>query len=188
MTYSNEEKKTLLKVAHAAIEFGLLNQSQMEIDPSQYSELLQENKASFVTLHLEGQLKGCIGSLQAHQSLVQDIGHNAYAAAFLDPRFTPVTEAELPKLNIHLSVLSNSERMVFNSEEDLIRQLRPGIDGLILSDVGRKGTFLPSVWEELSDPKLFIKHLKQKADLAEDYWSDTIQIERYTVEYIGHDA
>ncbi len=188
MTYSDEEKKMLLKIAHEAILFGLEKNAEMQLNTAEYSNNLQEEKASFVTLHLDHQLKGCIGSLQAHQPLAEDVAHNAYAAAFLDPRFSPVTSAEFPKLSFHISVLNKPEPMSFTSEEDLVRQLRPGIDGLILTDEFYKGTFLPSVWEELSDAALFIKHLKQKAGLSPDYWSDTIQVERYTVESISNNC
>ena len=184
MPYSDEEKKVLLKIANDAIKFGLENNTEMQINKAEYPEKLQEDRASFVTLHLDHQLKGCIGSLQAHQHLVQDVAHNAYAAAFLDPRFPPLTSDEFPKLKLHISVLNVPEPMTFTSEEDLVQQLRPGIDGLILTDGAYKGTFLPSVWEELPDPALFIKHLKQKAGLSPDYWSENIEVERYTVESI----
>lgn len=187
MTYSNDEKKTLLQIARDAISFGLKNNIEMKINTSDYSKNLQQDRASFVTLHLNHQLRGCIGSLQAYQPLIQDVAHNAYAAAFLDPRFLPLTSTEFSKLSYHISVLNAPEPMTFISEEDLIRQLRPGIDGLILTDGFHKGTFLPSVWEELPDPSLFMKHLKQKAGLSPNYWSDSIKIERYTAESIGDD-
>ena len=102
-----------------------------------------------------------------------------------DPRFRPLTDAEYPKLVLDISILSTPQPMHFESEQDLLRQIRPGIDGLILSDHGHRGTFLPSVWEQLPDPVIFLQHLKQKAGLPTNYWSDTIQVENYTTELIS---
>lgn len=183
--YSQEEKKILLKLAHDAIEYGLTHHDHIKVDLKRYSAHLSENRACFVTLQIGKQLRGCIGSLEAHQSLVEDIAQNAYAAAFFDPRFPRLTVEEFEKLSIHISVLSKPEQMHFDSEADLLRQIRPEIDGLILSDGPYKGTFLPSVWESLPDAKQFLIHLKMKAGLAPEYWSDTLQIERYTAELIG---
>jgi AmmeMemoRadiSam system protein A len=182
--HSEQEKKLLLKLARDAIAYGLKNHKIMPIDINQYPENLQKQGATFVTLQINKQLRGCIGSLQAYQPLVKDLAHNAYAAAFSDPRFTPLTEDEFPKLDIHISILNKPEPMQFTSEQDLIRQLQPGIDGLILSDNGHRGTFLPSVWESLPEPALFFAHLKLKAGLPHDYWSDTLTVHRYTVESI----
>jgi len=182
--YSENDKKLLLKLAHEAIDYGLKNHRVIQVDINEYPENLREHGASFVTLQINKQLRGCIGSLQAHRQLVQDIAHNAYAAAFADPRFSPLTDIELPNIEIHISILNKPEVMQFSSEEDLIRQLRPGIDGLILSDKGHRGTFLPAVWESLSDPRLFLEHLKLKAGLPQNYWSNTLTVQRYTVESI----
>lgn len=181
---NNQEKQILLNLARDAIMYGLKNHKPMPIDINKYPENLQKQGACFVTLQINNQLRGCIGSLEAHQPLVKDIVHNAYAAAFSDPRFLPLAENEFPNLDIHISILNKPEPMRFTSEQDLINQLRPGIDGLILADKGRRGTFLPSVWESLPDPALFLAHLKLKAGLPHDYWSDTLTVQRYTVESI----
>ena len=181
---NKDEKQLLLKLAHDAIAYGLKTHKLMPIDINKYPENLQKQGASFVTLQINKQLRGCIGSLEAHQPLIKDIVHNAYAAAFSDPRFPPLCEDEFSKLDIHISILNKPEPMQFTSEQDLINQLRPGIDGLILSDKGRRGTFLPSVWESLPDPVLFFTHLKLKAGLPHDYWSDTLTVQHYTVESI----
>lgn len=181
---NNQEKQILLNLAYDAITYGLKNHKPMPIDTSKYPESLQKQGACFVTLQINKQLRGCIGSLEAHQPLVKDIVHNAYAAAFSDPRFPPLTENEFPNLDIHISILNKPEPIHFTSEQDLINQLRPGIDGLILADKGRRGTFLPSVWESLPDPALFFAHLKLKAGLPHDYWSNTLTVQRYTVESI----
>ena len=180
--YSSEEQQLLLKLAADAIAYGLKHHKAMPVDINEYPEKLREIGASFVTLNIKGRLRGCIGSLLAHRPLVQDIAHNAYAAAFSDIRFSPLIKTEYPNLDIHISILSEPKPMQFSSEENLISQLRPGIDGLILSDNGHRGTFLPSVWESLTDPKTFLAHLKLKAGLPQDYWSDTLQVQRYTTE------
>lgn len=185
MPYSEEERKVLLKMAHDAIAFRLENHAEMPVDVNQYSDTLQQYRACFVTLHLNGQLRGCIGSLQAYQPLILDVARNAYAAAFSDPRFSPLTGEEFRKIKIDISVLSEPVPMTFKSEQDLINQLRVGIDGLILSDIGHKGTFLPSVWDELPNPELFLKHLKMKAGFSQDYWSKTVRVDRYTAEKVG---
>jgi AmmeMemoRadiSam system protein A len=141
--------------------------------------------STFVTLHLDGQLRGCIGSLEAHRPLAEDVAANAFAAAFRDPRFPPVSRAEAARLALEISVLSPAEPMHFRSEADLLAQLRPGIDGLILSDLGRRGTFLPSVWSQLPAARDFLVHLKHKAGLPADHWSATLSVERYTTESFG---
>ena len=182
MRYTREEQQILLKLAKDSISYGLSHHKIMPVDLQQFPTNLQANAACFVTLKLNGELKGCIGSLVAHRPLVQDIIHNSYAAAFEDSRFMPVTSEELSFLNIHISILCRSEPIFFTSQQDLIKQLRPGIDGLILSDIGYRGTFLPSVWEELPEPEIFLRHLKLKAGLPSNHWSKTLKIERYTVD------
>lgn len=177
---SKHGQAVLLRVAHDAIAYGLTHEREIQIDVKNYEGELQELRASFVTLKLYGQLRGCIGTLEAYQPLVLDIAHNAHAAAFADPRFAPLTAAEFKDLEIHISILNPAEEMQFNSEEELIAQLRPNVDGLILSDGRARGTFLPSVWEQLPEPREFLAHLKLKAGLPARYWSNTIKIKRYT--------
>ncbi|MGD9108142.1 MAG: AmmeMemoRadiSam system protein A [Gammaproteobacteria bacterium] len=182
--YSMSERKVLLQVARDAIAYSLKHHMHMRLDINKYAKHLLEQKACFVTLQINHNLRGCIGTLVAYQPLIVDVAHNASAAAFADPRFPGITETEFEQLSIHISILSKPELMHFESEDDLLRQIRPGVDGLILSDGQYEGTFLPSVWESLPDPKQFLTHLKMKAGLAPDYWSDTIKVERYTVELI----
>lgn len=181
--YSNQDHELLLNLAKQSIKYGLQHNKVMPINLNDYAAHLLQNRACFVTLNIDGKLRGCIGSLMAYQPLVQDLIHNAYAAAFGDPRFPPLTADEFPQLTIHISILSIPVPMNFSSEQDLLQQLRPGIDGLIMSDKGHRGTFLPSVWDELATPELFLNHLKLKAGLPQDYWSDTLTVERYTTEY-----
>lgn len=187
MSLNNEDRQTLLRVAKQAIEYGLQTggRKRLSMEPNEFSQTLQENRATFVTLEMDGELRGCIGTLEAHQPLVCDVAYNAHAAAFSDPRFYPLSEKEYPRLDIHISILSPAEPMQFASENDLLAQLQPGIDGLILQDGINKGTFLPSVWESLPDAKQFFAHLKRKAGLPMDYWSDSLQVYRYTTESFG---
>lgn len=180
----DQQKTTLLNLAREVIQYALDSpqRERLPIKVSDYSDPLRQERASFVTLSKSGQLRGCIGSLEAQQALVLDVAHNAYSAAFHDPRFPPVRHSELDQLSIKISVLQPAETVIFNSERNLLEQLRPGQDGLILQCHGQKATFLPSVWEQLPDKKQFLQHLKLKANLSADYWSDDIQIFRYSTE------
>ena len=181
---NRKNRKLLLKTARDAIKHGLNKGCPLAVNLEDYPKELSKTGASFVTLEKNGHLRGCIGMLEATRPLIEDIAENAYSAAFRDPRFPPIDENELEQLDIHLSILSPSEPILFVSEEDLISQIRPGIDGLIIQEGARRGTFLPSVWESLSKPEQFLNHLKQKAGLPADYWSDTLRVYRYTTEYI----
>ncbi|MBI3771233.1 MAG: AmmeMemoRadiSam system protein A [Gammaproteobacteria bacterium] len=170
----------LLAVAHTSIKLGLDQQQSLRISLSQYPATVQSQGASFITLRIQGELRGCIGTLEARQPLVQDVAQNAFNAAFRDPRFAPVSSRDYSLLDIHISVLSPATVMSFRSEADLLRQLRPGIDGLILSENGYRGTFLPAVWASLPAAEEFFQQLKLKAGLPADYWSPTLRAERYT--------
>lgn len=179
-----EDRQTLLGVARASIEHGLAHGRALVVRAGEYSPPLQRERASFVTLRREGALRGCIGTCQAIRPLVEDVAYNAHAAAFLDPRFDPLTSAELEGLHLHLSLLTPPEPMSFVSEEDLLAQVRPGIDGLLLQDGYRRGTLLPSVWEALPEVQEFVRHLKLKAGLPSDYWSPSLRVLRYTAESV----
>lgn len=174
----------LLALAQDAIGYGLQHGHPPDIELTQCPKPLRTPGASFVTLKLDGELRGCIGSLEAYRPLAEDVAGNAYAAAFTDPRFAPLSPSELPCLALHISILRPAEPMVFDSEQALLRQLRPGVDGLILEAEGRRGTFLPAVWESLPSPHDFLRHLKLKSGLAPDYWCDDIKLWRYTTESI----
>jgi len=179
---SDSAKQILLDVARQSIQYGLQHANPLPVEPGDYPEELQAQGASFVTLSLDQQLRGCIGSLEARRPLVLDVADNAFAAAFRDPRFPPLSEAEFPDLDYHISILTPPEPMQFNDEAELLAQIRPKVDGLVLEDRGHRGTFLPSVWESLPQPGEFLQHLKLKAGLPIDYWSDTLKVSRYTVE------
>jgi len=184
MPLSDNDKNTLIKLANSAIRhyLGLETEPTIPITIGDFSSDLQSIGASFVTLTKNNELRGCIGSLEAHRPLIEDVISNAQAAAFSDPRFAPLTLPELENIHIQVSVLSKPEVINFSSEAELLQQLRPNIDGLILEDKGRRGTFLPTVWESLTTPEQFLQHLKLKANLPANYWSDSLKVYRYTTE------
>lgn len=175
-----DDKRTLRKIARDSIHYGLTHNKPLPLEPGDYSPQLQCNAATFITLQLEQRLRGCIGTLQAYQPLLKDVAQHAFDAAFKDPRFSPVSSEEAEQLEIHISILTPGETIDFTSEEDLLSQLRPGIDGLIIEEGHQRATFLPSVWEQLPDKQQFLNHLKQKAGLSTDYWSNSLKAQRYT--------
>jgi AmmeMemoRadiSam system protein A len=180
--FSHEQKTQMLRLAKDSIGWGLRHGQPLAVNLADYDVALREPGACFVTLNRHGQLRGCIGSLEAYRPLAEDVSENAYAAAFRDPRFNPLQASELEDLTLSISVLSPAQPMSFSSEQDLLQQIRPGIDGLILEHGYHRGTFLPSVWEQLPNPVEFLRHLKQKAGLPADFWADDIRISRYQTE------
>lgn len=179
---SDDDRHTLLDLAHSSIRNGLDEGRALTVRPEDHPERLRVERATFVTLKRQGELRGCIGHLEAIQPLVLDVVENAWSAAFRDPRFPPLKPHELAGLDIHISVLSPPLAMQFSSEQDLLSQIRPGRDGLILEDGNHRGTFLPSVWESLPDTGEFWMHLKRKAGLPLNHWSDTVKVFRYRTE------
>ena len=175
--------EVLVPLARAAIGgiFGVAS----PVDES--ASFLREIGATFVTLTRHGKLRGCIGSLQAHRSLLDDVKANAKAAAFLDPRFQPLTQTEFATTRVEVSVLSPSEALEFGSEQEALERIRPGIDGLIFEHGARRGTFLPQVWETIPDPAEFLRQLKRKAGLEPDVWADEVRLLRYTVVKFGEE-
>ncbi|MDP1524194.1 MAG: AmmeMemoRadiSam system protein A [Rhodocyclaceae bacterium] len=143
---------------------------------------LAQPGATFVTLTQQGSLRGCIGSLEAWRPLDQDVRANAQSAACRDPRFAPLSAAELAHTRVEVSLLTPAVPMPVADEADALRQMRPGIDGLIFECHGRRGTFLPQVWESLPDPHQFLAHLKQKAGFTADFWSPEVKLYRYEVQ------
>ncbi len=168
----------LISLARAAISsrFGL----HYSLDDTD-AAWLERSAATFITLKKDGRLRGCIGSLQAHRSLREDVGANARAAAFQDPRFEPLRFEELMAVRIEVSLLSPLEPVEFGDEADLSRKLRPGKDGLVLEHGRHRGTFLPQVWETLPTPAQFLGELKRKAGLPADFWDTEIRVSRYSV-------
>jgi len=180
--YNEEERRLLKELALRSIHQGSLKGKPLKINLNSFPTKFSDHRACFVTLMLKGQLRGCIGSIAAYQPLANDVVENAYSAAFKDPRFSTMTTMEAELLTVKLSVLTPPQKMSFKSEADLVSQIRPGIDGLILSDNGKSGTFLPSVWEQFPKPDQFLGHLKNKAGLSQNYWSGRLEVKRYTTE------
>lgn len=142
---------------------------------------LEDPGASFVTLHIAGRLRGCIGTIQAHRSIRADVRGNACAAAFEDPRFGALTREEYARVDLEVSLLSPPEAMSWRSEAEVLRAVRPGVDGLLLEAGRHRGTFLPQVWDQLPDPRVFLDHLKSKAGLGRKPWGRDWRVSRYTV-------
>jgi AmmeMemoRadiSam system protein A len=180
--FDREQRDALLAIARQSIDHGLSHGRPLPIDPGDYPAPLQALRATFVTLHENSQLRGCIGTLETHRALVEDVADNAFSAAFRDPRFAAVSATERDQMDLDISVLSPATPMQFDSEQDLLRQLRPGIDGLVLEDGPYRGTFLPSVWEQLPEPLDFLRQLKRKAGLSADHWSPGLKVSRYVTE------
>ena len=143
---------------------------------------LSANGAVFVTLLKDGELRGCIGSLEARRPLVEDVSQHAWDAAFNDPRFAPLQAEELEGLTLHLSRLAQPELLDVASEPELVDRLRPGIDGLILEEGRRRATYLPQVWTQIPDAARFVRFLKRKGGWPERYWSPAMRVWRYEVE------
>lgn len=175
-------QQRLVELARESIEQGLITDRPTQPDPRADEPQLLEPGASFVTLEIEEQLRGCIGTLEPGRPLLIDVTENAFRAAFRDPRFPPLKPHEYRHIALQISVLNLPEPMSVASESELTRQLRPGVDGLTLSDGERRATFLPSVWEQLPDAGEFVQHLKRKAGWPLDYWGPEIIAERYIVE------
>ena len=179
---NEQDKKVLLKIARAAISEGVEDGSPLSVNLENYSERLRTPTATFVTLYQSGKLAGCIGSLDADQPLIKDVVANAYSAAFRDHRFSPVRAEDVEGLTIEISVLSPLEPLVVADEQELKEQLVANSDGLVIDTPGGRATFLPKVWQSLPDKALFVRQLKLKAGLAEDYWSEALNCYKYRTE------
>jgi AmmeMemoRadiSam system protein A len=179
------ERRALLDVARDSIAAGLATGRPLAPDPGAFPDALRALRTSFVTLHRAAALRGCIGGLEPLRPLVADVAEHAFAAAFRDPRFPPLAEEELADLALEISVLSPLEPLAFESEDALLAQLRPGVDGLVIEVDGRRATFLPAVWGEMADAREFVSELKRKAGLAAGFWSPALRARRYTVESLS---
>jgi AmmeMemoRadiSam system protein A len=177
---TNEQGARLVQIARGAIAQGLGVRGAALDPPDPAGETwLLEPGATFVTLHRFGQLHGCIGSIEPRRALFDDVRHNANAAAFLDPRATPLRAADLPDLEVEISLLGPLEPISFSSEADALSRLKPHVDGVVVAYGDRRATFLPQVWESLPDPAEFLAHLKAKAGLPPDFWGPGIKLYRY---------
>jgi AmmeMemoRadiSam system protein A len=182
---NQRDGQLLLDLARESIKQGLPGGCDPVVDLHGLPDSLSKPGASFVTLILGDQLRGCIGHLEATQPLLKDVVENANRAAFSDPRFAPLTTKEFEYVELSISILSSPEPILFTSEDDLLTKIRPGIDGLILKQGAYQGTFLPSVWQSLPRSVEFLRRLKLKAGLHEEYWSDSVQVLRYTTQQIN---
>ena len=177
-SYGVEHGRRLLAIARASIADAL---GAGALEPAASEAWLRETRATFVTLMQGEELRGCVGALEAQRPLADDVTANARAAAFEDTRFKPLTLAELARTELEVSLLSTPKTLAFDDHADLLRRLRPGIDGVILEHEGRRGTYLPQVWEDLSDPGQFIASLKQKAGIAQNVDTRNCRVKRYRV-------
>jgi AmmeMemoRadiSam system protein B/AmmeMemoRadiSam system protein A len=187
----NEHGKTLLKLAAQSIQHGLTTELPLAFNPAKYPKALDAPGASFVTLRLKGQLRGCIGSFQHQRPLAEDVAKNAFASAFCDHRFEPLRSEELADLELSISILSPLIPMDVRDEKDLISQLRQKVDGLIIEDMGKRALFLPSVWSQFPKPEDFLGHLKAKATMTSRQWSHNFKASRFITTEIfanGQDA
>ncbi len=178
-TLLTEEKKRLVDIARQSIDSGFHTGKAFVVGIDQLVGKLSTTLASFVTLTQSGELRGCIGSLQASEPLAQSVANSAYNAAFRDPRFDRLSELEWPDTELEISVLSPMEPIQADDRHALLQQLRPLVDGLMLEDKGHRSTFLPKVWENLVKPDQFLEELLLKAGLSANHWSSTIQFKRY---------
>jgi uncharacterized protein len=165
-----EEKQTLLRLARQALELGVRGEKLPSLNRDSLSPLLRANGASFVTLTTHGELRGCIGALEAYQPLVDDVREHAIAAALDDYRFHPVQPAELDGIQIEVSRLTAPVRLEYATPQELAAKLRPHVDGVILRDGSRRATFLPQVWEKLPKADDFLDNLCHKMGAAADLW------------------
>lgn len=180
---SEKEKSTLLRIARQSMEAAVKHQNTPELIAGDYPGLLSENGACFVTLTEDGNLRGCIGSLEAYQPLVLDVCAHAVDAALEDYRFPPVQPSELPRIHIEISRLTPAQPFSYQDPDYIKSNLRKGIDGVILKDGFRRATFLPQVWEQLSDPEEFLSHLCVKMGAPRDLWKTKhLDVSIYQVE------
>lgn len=172
-----EAAATLLPIARAAIANPLGKTHAAD----ESAPWLRTPGATFITLNLEGKLRGCIGSLQAHRPLLEDVKANAQAAAFRDPRFKPLTAAEYAGIEVEISLLSALNALQISDEASALAQLTPHVHGVILEYGHHRSTYLPQVWEHFADPAMFLATLKQKAGLPPNFWEPGIKLHTYTV-------
>ena len=177
------EKQTLLRLAREAMECGVRGKKLPPLDDTSLTPHLREQGASFVTLTVHGELRGCIGALEAYQPLVDDVREHAVAAALEDPRFRPVAETELSRIKLEVSRLTAPHPLEYSSSADLLANLRPHVDGVILKSDFRRATFLPQVWEKIPDPEDFLDNLCAKMGAKSNLWRNTkLEVYVYQVE------
>ncbi len=183
VTLSPDERRILLGLARQAIEDAVLDRPITPLDLESLPEALRQPGVTFVTLTISGGLRGCIGALEAYQPLAEDVREHAVGAALQDYRFPPVNENELKDLKIEISRLTPPQALIYETPEELLERLRPGVDGVILRDGPRRSTFLPQVWMKLPQPADFLSHLCAKMGANPNLWCEkTLQVFTYQVE------
>ena len=181
--YNQQERKALLELARSSISNAVLSNNVKLADPKTLSENLKTERACFVTLTIHGNLRGCIGSLEAYQPLYQDVQLRAIQAALDDSRFQPLSKQELEQVKIEISVLTEPALLEYDTPDQLPTLLRPHIDGVILQDGNRRATFLPQVWQQLPNKEDFLARLCQKMGASADHWkTKLLQVFTYQVE------
>lgn len=181
------DRQALLDVAQLSIQSGLRSGQPAIVKPAEFSDALREPRASFVTLHIGTELRGCIGSVGARRPLVVDVAENAFNAAFRDARFPPLSPEEYGSLTVNVSVLSPVEPIAFAHEANLLEQVRAGVDGLEIEYGPHHGLLLPSVWEHLPNKRQFLRTLKMKAGLPPTFWARQMSVNRFTTESFGRE-
>ncbi len=176
------ERGALLEVAGASLDHGLAHGRPLPVEVTRFGPTLRQLGASFVTLRLDGTLRGCTGSLEPARPLVTDVALHAYSSAFEDPRFAPLRPEERHALHVHVSVLGPQEPLAFADDVELLARLEPGVDGLVIEAAGRRATFLPAVWSSLPEPEAFLRALKEKAGLPGEPDAVPLRAWRYRVE------
>lgn len=191
MRFEPGQRRELLAIARASIESALPSGELAPWSTSWPRERLpfdlMAQRSSFVTLRINRELRGCCGTLDASRPLAEDIWRNAWASAFNDPRFARLQPAEWMQADLHISILGLPEPIFVANEAQLLQQLQPLSDGLILELGSARATFLPSVWEQIGDPARFVRQLKLKAGLPADFWSRDLRVFRYGAESFGED-
>ena len=178
MVEHDQRRRMLLAIAHEAI-----GAPQEPSTPGEWlEEWLRRRAASFVTIRMQGELRGCIGTIDARRPLGDDVAHNAHAAAYRDPRFPPLERADRERVSIEVSVLSQRVRIEASSEDEAVTRLRPGIDGVVVEYQDLRSTFLPQVWDSIPEPFEFLRELKRKAGLPGAFWHEELRLWRYSVE------
>ncbi len=185
MKLEPDQQRAVLLTAATSIEARLGLVAAAPPEDTELHGALGEPRASFVTLTIDSQLRGCCGTLEPARPLLLDVWSNAQASAFRDPRFAPLTVREWQWSSLEVSLLTPSERVAVASEQQLLVELVPGRDGLVLEWRGMRATFLPKVWEQVAGPRDFLRRLKQKAGLDADFWAADIQVWRYETEVMA---
>ncbi len=183
--FAEEFGEVLIELARASIERGLGGHEALTVDPYQYPRELRAKRSTFTTLKKDGQLRGCIGTLDPRRPLISDVAWSAYSAAYHDTRFPPLEREEYDGLTVEISILEPLREIHCESQDKLLAGLRPGVDGLVIRDSQRQASFLPSVWKGLPEPERFLAELKLKAGFTADHWSPDMRAWAFEVEEVG---